>query len=253
MKKITPMLFIVILVAFTASSCACGEQLGPAPSSPPPPNPTSKPAEPTDAPPAEEPTKEPAAEPTAEPTAVPEPTEPPPAPFELTSTAYGDGETIPDKFSCFGDNVSPSLAWSGVPADAQSLLLFLYDPDAGFDSGATVEMGFMHWIVFNIPPSTAGYPEDVPVGDTLADGALQGNNDFGQYLSPGDPHPGGAPAKVTGYDGPCPGSEHKYVFALYALDTMLDLPAQATPTDVLAAMEGHVIDQVELAGMFAPP
>ena len=152
-----------------------------------------------------------------------------------------------------GDNISPPLEWTGVPAEAQSLLLYFYDPDAGFDSGASVETGFVHWIVFNIPPTTGGYPEDVPAGDTLDDGALQGNNDFGQFVSPGDPFPGGAPIKVTGYDGPCPGNEHKYVFVLYALDTMLDLPAQATPADVLAAMEGHVIDQTELAGMYAPP
>ena len=152
-----------------------------------------------------------------------------------------------------GDNISPPLEWAGVPDEARSLLLFFYDPDAGFDAGASVEMGFVHWIVFNIPPSTTGYPEDMPAGDTLDDGALQGNNDFGQFVNPGDPFPGGAPIKVTGYDGPCPGEEHKYVFVLYALDTMLDLPPQATPTEVLEAMEGHVIDQAELAGMYAPP
>lgn len=243
MKKPIPPILLVALVAFVVS-CSCGPGTGPSPT--PVPEPTSKPAEPTDAP----------EEPTAEPTVTPEPpaaTEPPAEAFEITSTAYADGETIPSQYSCMGDNISPPLEWTGVPAEAQSLLLFFYDPDAGFDSGASVEMGFVHWIVFNIPPATTGYLEDVPAGDTLDDGALQGNNDFGQFVSPGDPFPGGAPIKVTGYDGPCPGNEHKYVFILYALDAMLDLPAQATPAEVLAAMEGHIIDQTELAGMYAPP
>ena len=253
MKKPNPLILLVAL-AILIVSCSCGPAAGPSPTSAP--APTSESAEPTDAPKAEEPTKEPAEEPTTEPAATPEPpeaAEPPPAPFEISSTAYADGETIPNQYSCMGDNISPPLEWAGVPAEAQSLLLYFYDPDAGFDSGASVETGFVHWVVFNIPPSTAGYPEDMPAGDTLDDGALQGNNDFAQFVDPGDPFPGGAPIKVTGYDGPCPGDEHKYVFVLYALDAMFVLPAQATPTEVLAAMEGHVIDQTELAGMYAPP
>jgi Raf kinase inhibitor-like YbhB/YbcL family protein len=248
MKKSIPLILLAALVAF-AVSFSCGPA-GPSPTSIP--EPTSKPAEPTQAPKAGEPTEEP----TTEPTATPEPpaaTEPPAEAFEITSTAYADGEMIPNQCSCMGDNISPSLEWTGVPAEAQSLLLYFYDPDAGFNSGASVEMGFVHWIVFNIPPATTGYSEDIPAGDTLDDGALQGNNDFAQFASPGDPFPGGAPIKVTGYDGPCPGNEHKYVFVLYALDTMLDLPAQATPAEVLAAMEGHVIEQTELTGMYAPP
>jgi Raf kinase inhibitor-like YbhB/YbcL family protein len=143
------------------------------------------------------------------------------------------------------------LEWSGVPVEVQSLLLFFYDPDAGFDSGASVEPGFVHWVVYNIPPSTTGYPEDMPAGDTLDDGALQGSNDFAPYGE--GTFPGGAPIKLIGYDGPCPGGEHRYVFALYALDTFLDLEAGATPSQVLAAMEGHVLTQVKLMGLYAPP
>jgi Raf kinase inhibitor-like YbhB/YbcL family protein len=239
MRKPIPLILLVALVAF-AASCSCGPEAGLSPTSAP--APTSEPAKPTDAP----------EMPTTAPTPPPAATEPPAA-FEISSTAYADGETIPNQYSCMGDNISPPLEWAGVPDEARSLLLFFYDPDAGFDAGASVEMGFVHWIVFNIPPSTTGYPENMPAGDKLGDGALQGNNDFGQFVNPGDPFPGGAPIKVTGYDGPCPGEEHKYVFVLYALDTMLDLPPQATPTEVLEAMEGHVIDQAELAGMYAPP
>jgi Raf kinase inhibitor-like YbhB/YbcL family protein len=235
MKTSIPLVLLAVLVVFMVSGCVCGEPLGPAPSSPPPPRPTSEPAKPTTV--------------QAEPAA----TEPPPAPFEISSTAYADGETIPDQYSCMGDNISPPIGWAGVPAETQGLLLFFYDPDAGFDSGASTEMGFVHWIVFNIPLSTTGYPEDVPAGDTLDDGALQGNNDFAQYVNPGDLFPGGAPIKVTGYDGPCPGNEHQYVFMLYALDTTLNLQAQVAPAEVLAAMEGHIIDRAELTGAYAPP
>lgn len=245
MKKPIPLILLAALVAFVVSF-SCGPGAEPSPTSVP--EPTSKPVESTEAPKAEEPITEPAATPKP-----PAATEPPVEAFEITSTAYADGETIPNQYSCMGDNISPPLEWAGVPAEAQSLLLFFYDPDAGFDSGASVEMGFVHWIIFNIPSATTGYSEDVPAGDTLDDDASQGNNDFAKFVSPGDPFPGGAPIKVTGYDGPCPGKEHKYVFALYALDTMLGLPAQATPAEVLAAMAGHVIDQTELTGIYAPP
>jgi len=171
--------------------------------------------------------------------------------FELRSAAFEDGEQIPERYTCMGDNVSPPLEWSGAPEGARSLLLFFYDPDAGFDSGASVEAGFVHWVVFNIPPSTAGYPEDMPAGDTLDDGALQGSNDFAPYGE--GAFPGGASRKLVGYDGPCPGNEHRYVFTLYALDDLLDLPAGAEPALILAAMEGHVLSQAELQGLYAPP
>jgi Raf kinase inhibitor-like YbhB/YbcL family protein len=184
-----------------------------------------------------------------EPTATPEPV--PPAALKISSTAFEHEGVIPDLYSCFGDNLSPALEWSGVPADAQSLLLFFHDPDAGFESGASVEPGFVHWVVFNIPPAATGYPENMPAGDTLDDGASQGSNDFAPYGE--GTFPGGAPIKLIGYDGPCPGDEHRYVFALYALDALLDLEAGAVPADVLAAMEGHVLAEAELMGRFAPP
>lgn len=239
MKRPVPLILLAVLIAF-AVGCSCEPQAEPSPTSA---------AEPTEVPKAEEPAEEPAVEPPA----TPELPATESAAFKISSTAYADGETIPNQYSCMGDNISPPIAWSGAPVETQSLLLFFCDPDAGFDLGASTEMGFVHWIVFNIPPSTTGYPEDVPAGDTIDDGALQGDNDFGQFVSPGDPFPAGAPIKVTGYDGPCPGDEHKYVFVLYALDAMLDLPAQSTPPEMLAAMEGHVIAQTELAGVYAPP
>jgi len=184
------------------------------------------------------------------PTATPQPA--PSTPFEISTAAFAPDGPIPEKYTCFGDNISPQLEWSGAPAEAKSLLLLVYDPDAGAESGASTSQGFAHWIVYNIPSASIGYPENVPAGD-MADGAIQGRNDFGQFVSEGDAFPGGALIKVVGYDGPCPGEEHHYRFAIYALDALLDLPPAATMTEVLAAMEGHVIAQAEMAGVFAPP
>ena len=205
---------------------------------------TAEPPTPTPEPPA--PTSEPPT-PTTEP-----PTEAPPAKLEITTAAFEPDGPIPNVYSCLGDNVSPALAWSGVPAGAKSLLLLVYDLDAGFESGATAPIGFAHWIVFNIPPGTSGYAEGVPAGETLADGALQGTNDFAPFEEPGSTFPGGAPVKLVGYDGPCPGSKHRYRFALYALDTMLDLPAAVMMSQVLEAMEGHVLAEAGVVGAFTP-
>jgi Raf kinase inhibitor-like YbhB/YbcL family protein len=160
---------------------------------------------------------------------------------------------MPTQYSCFGDNLSPALAWTGVPAEAQSLVLLVYDLDAGAESGASTAIGFTHWFVYNIPPDTEGYAQDQPAGETLADGAMQGSNDFAQFMSEGETFPGGAPVKLVGYDGPCPGGEHRYTFHLHALDSALDLPAAATPAQVLAAMEGHVLTDAQVTVTFAPP
>jgi Raf kinase inhibitor-like YbhB/YbcL family protein len=243
----------------------------PTATSPPPTQPPS-PLPPTDAPPPTEapptatsvsptltpepatPTQEPPT-PTSEP---PTPTTEPPTPttapeLAISTTAFEPGGVIPEKYSCFGDNVSPDLAWSGVPAGAASLLLIAYDLDAGAESGASTDLGFVHWLMYNIPTSASGLPKDVPAGESLADGAQQGTNDFVPYQSPGDPFPGGAPTKIVGYDGPCPGGQHRYTFTLYVLDTKLDLAPAATASEVLAAMESHVLAEVGVVGSFTPP
>jgi Raf kinase inhibitor-like YbhB/YbcL family protein len=220
------------------------------PTSPPPtateepPAATAQPATPTPEPPT--PTSAPPA-PTTEP-----PTKAPPANLEISTAAFEPDGPIPEVYSCLGDNVSPDLTWSGVPAGAKSLLLLVYDLDAGFESGATAPIGFAHWIVFNIPPGSIGYAEGMPAGEVLADGALQGTNDFAPFQEPGSTFPGGASVKVVGYDGPCPGAKHRYRFALYALDTMLDLPAGVTMSQVLEAMEGHVVAEAGVVGAFTP-
>lgn len=240
-KKPIPLLVLVAFFVFAVSGCGC--ESGPSPT------PTSAPSAPTPVPP--EPTSV-SPMPTISP--IRTPASPIPAPMlvmEISSTAFDPGGKIPEQHSCFGDNLSPPLEWSGVPEGAQSLLLFVYDPDAGAESGATVPQGFVHWVVYNIPPTTTGYPEGMPGGATLADGALQGSNDFAPYG--GGTFPGGAAINLVGYDGPCPGGEHRYVFTLYALDALLNLPAEAAPAQVLEAMEGHVLTQAEVMGLYAPP
>lgn len=142
----------------------------------------------------------------------------------LTSSAFDEGSTIPEKFTCEGPDVSPPLSWSGVPGDTQSLALIADDPDA---PGQT----WVHWVLFNISPEKDGLEEGA------SDVGTEGMNDF----------------KRSGYGGPCPppGNPHRYFFKLYALDTELDLPADATKVDVVRAMEGHILAQGQLMGTYS--
>lgn len=165
--------------------------------------------------------------------------------LEISSTAFDPGGAIPDRHTCAGDNVSPPLAWSGIPEQTETLALLVEDPDSN-------PPGFSHWVIYNIPAAATGLEEDVPNDAELADGSQQGSNDFAPYGA--GTFPGGAVIKMIGYDGPCPpGGAHHYVFTLYALDTSLDLPATARAEDVKMALAGHVLAQAELIGLFALP
>jgi len=147
----------------------------------------------------------------------------------LKSAAFSEGGWIPEKYTCDGDNVSPPLEWSGLPAGTASLALICDDPDAPMGT-------WVHWVVFNIPPETDGLPENVPPERELKQGGLQGINDF----------------RKIGYGGPCPpGGTHRYSFKLYALDCRLDLPAGITKAQLMAAMEGHILDQAVLMGRYS--
>ena len=149
--------------------------------------------------------------------------------MEIISTAFQDGETIPIRHTCSGQDISPALSWSGVPEGTVSFVLIVDDPDA---PGGT----FTHWVIFNIPANTLELEEAMPTSSQLPSGALQGRNDFGR----------------TGYDGPCPppGTPHHYHFTLYALDVTLDLNPGASKTTVLNAMQGHILAQAELIGIY---
>ena len=145
--------------------------------------------------------------------------------MQLTSPAFAPSATIPNTYTCKGAGVSPPLNIAGVPPAAQSLALLLHDPDAPNGD-------FLHWSVWNLPPTTASLPES-----SLPPGAVQGQTDFGQAT----------------YGGPCPppGQTHRYVFDLYALGAPLDLPPGAARRDLEAAMQGHTIAQASLAASFS--
>ena len=149
--------------------------------------------------------------------------------LSLSSPAFKEGGSIPVKYTCKGKNVSPPLTWTNAPPQAQDFALVLEDPDA--PSGT-----FTHWVIFNVPQTLAGLPEAEPAEGQLADGAVQGKNGFGR----------------VGYGGPCPppGRPHRYYFKLYALDQPLKLKAGASKEQVLSAMQGHVLAQTELLGMY---
>jgi Raf kinase inhibitor-like YbhB/YbcL family protein len=142
--------------------------------------------------------------------------------FELTSTAFGEGQPIPRKHSCDGENASPPLDWSS-PEGTRSLALILHDPDA--PSG-----DFVHWVAWGIDPDAGGLEEGAhPPGE--------GANGFGE----------------NGYGGPCPPpghGAHRYFHELFALDTVLDLPEGASREQLEDAIEGHVLGAAELMGTY---
>ncbi len=152
--------------------------------------------------------------------------------MELTSTAFQHGERISEKYTCDGDRLlSPPLDISGVPLGAQSLALFVEDPDVpkALRPGGV----FVHWVLFDIPPATSHLGEGAAIG------------------TPGVNTTGG-----TGYTGPCPPPDygpatHRYFFKLFALDTVLGLAAGASEEEVEAAMGGRIIATAELVGTYS--
>ncbi|MCD1295930.1 YbhB/YbcL family Raf kinase inhibitor-like protein [Methanocella sp. CWC-04] len=150
--------------------------------------------------------------------------------LNFTSPAFQNGEMIPPQYTCQGSDISPPLKWKGVPEETESLVMIMDDADA---PNGTIT----HWVLFNLPPDTRGIPESFTAQDKLDNGAIQGKNDFGDI----------------GYTGPRPppGKQHEYYFRLYAIDTKLDLSPGATKDDVMHALKGHVIDDVELTGTYS--
>jgi Raf kinase inhibitor-like YbhB/YbcL family protein len=148
--------------------------------------------------------------------------------LEITSSAFSEDTMIPTRYTCDGPDVSPDLAWSGVPDTAQSLALVCDDPDAPMGT-------WVHWVLFNIPAGTSGLPAEIPPDAVLENGGRHGTNDFGRL----------------GYGGPCPpGGTHRYFFKLYALDTEPDLASGITKAQLLEAMEGHILAEAQLMGKY---
>jgi Raf kinase inhibitor-like YbhB/YbcL family protein len=136
----------------------------------------------------------------------------------LTTAAWTDGGQIPAKYGCAAQpaGVSPALEWTNIPDNAASYTLIMHDSDVAMRRGVD---DVLHWMVFNIPAATHSLPEAVPAAAEMADGAIQGKNVRG----------------ANGYQPPCPPppTTHHYTIEFYALDKMLDVPAEATRADVL--------------------
>jgi Raf kinase inhibitor-like YbhB/YbcL family protein len=152
--------------------------------------------------------------------------------LRISSAAFSDKSSIPSKFTCDGDNHNPEIQFSGVPTEAESLVLLLDDPDVPKDVKA--DGVFDHWVVYNMEPTV----KEIAEGSTPP--GVEGLNSSGSI----------------GYSGPCPpDSEHRYFFKLYALDTMLDFddPDKVTKQMVLDQMKGHILQQAELIGVYNRP
>lgn len=143
--------------------------------------------------------------------------------MKLTSLAFSNNGNVPSKYTCDGQNVNPPLSFEDIPANAKSLVLIVDDPDAPMGT-------WDHWIIFNIPPTVADISENsVPAGTQA-------------LISWGKP----------GYGGPCPPSgTHHYHFKLYALDAMIMLGSSAKKADIEQAMQGHILEQTELLGLYS--
>jgi Raf kinase inhibitor-like YbhB/YbcL family protein len=149
--------------------------------------------------------------------------------FQLTSSGFAAGAPIPPRYTCKGEDVSPALEWSGAPQNTAAFAIIMDDPDA--PSGTWV-----HWVIWNLPPSAHSLPQGVGKQEQLDGGGRQGRNSFGKI----------------GYNGPCPppGQTHRYFFRIYALDQKLDVPAGASRSQLDAAMKAHILAQGEYMGTF---
>jgi Raf kinase inhibitor-like YbhB/YbcL family protein len=152
--------------------------------------------------------------------------------MSITSAAFGPDGAIPARYTCEGSDVSPPLAWQGVPEAAKSLALIVDDPDA--PDPAAPRMTWVHWVLYNLDPAAAGLPEGAAMS-ALPRGTLEGVNDWGR----------------TGYGGPCPPiGRHRYFHKLYALDTVLSDLRRPTKAALEKAMQGHVLAQATLVGTY---
>lgn len=146
----------------------------------------------------------------------------------VSSPAFDNGGMIPGRYACDGSDISPPLAWRLVPPSTRSFALICDDPDAPMGT-------WVHWVLYNLPAALRELPEKVPSREKLANGAIQGINDF----------------RRIGYGGPCPPSgTHRYYFKLYALDTRLELAPGATRAQLEQAMAGHILAEGRLMGRY---
>ncbi len=163
----------------------------------------------------------------------------------LTVTGFADGSDIPVKFSqaapgvATGEGLSPAISWSNVPAGTQSFFLNMRDMDVARNKTTDDQA---HWVVWNIPATATGLPEGVPKGPKVANGAYQFSATGQMYRGPG-----------AGANGP----KHHYMFELYALDTVVDVPPAAdafeSRANVMKAIQGHILGKAVYGGLFKRP
>lgn len=152
--------------------------------------------------------------------------------FVLKTVAFQEGEVIPVKYTCDGEDVSPPLVWENIPEGTRSFALICDDPDAPVGT-------WVHWVIYNIPPAVSSLPENVDKTRAVLDeplkGVVQGVNSWNRI----------------GYGGPCPppGPAHRYYFKLYALDTVIK-GERLNKTRLLKEMEGHVLAETQIMGRY---
>ncbi len=158
------------------------------------------------------------------------PAETAPLTLELLSPDFSPGATIPRPLTCDGGDLSPALQWQSPPNATESFALIADDPDAPVGT-------WVHWVIFDMPPTLRLLPQNFPKIEQSADGSRQGTNDFDKI----------------GYGGPCPpgGQLHRYFFKLYALDTKLNLKPGTTKKDLERAMQGHILARGEYIGRYS--
>jgi Raf kinase inhibitor-like YbhB/YbcL family protein len=150
--------------------------------------------------------------------------------MKLMSNAFENNQLMPSKYTCDGENISPPLKITEIPENTKSLALICDDPDATIGT-------FVHWVMYNIPPTTKEIKENLPRTKILPDGSRQGITDFGSVS--------------FGYGGPCPPSgTHRYFFKLYALDKVLNFESAATKLQLEKEMQGHIIEETYLIGLY---
>jgi hypothetical protein len=153
----------------------------------------------------------------------------------ITSPAFTHEGKIPALYTCDEKDFAPELGWSGVPAEAKSLVLIVDDPDA--PDPKAPKMTWVHWVLYNIPTSATGMPKGASARDLPA-GTKEGTNDW----------------KRTGYGGPCPPiGRHRYFHKLFALDTVLPDLGAPSKVKVEEAMKGHVLATAALIGTYQRP
>jgi len=148
--------------------------------------------------------------------------------MKIISSAFDEGAMIPEKYTCDNIDISPPLKWSSVPERTKTFAIICDDPDAPMGT-------WVHWVIYNLPANINELSEDVSPLEILPNGAKQGKNDFGKI----------------GYGGPCPpGGIHRYYFKVYALSEELNVEAGITKSELLKAMEGHILSEGQLMGRY---